>query len=225
MITDYQGKQEDIMTKKHRILSQLKDNFLFAIIRGKSSEEAVEISKAVYEGGIKNIEVTFTTPQADEAIKSLAKDYAETDMVVGAGTVMDAITARIAIIAGAEFIVSPNLVPEIATVCNTYGVPYLPGCGTVTEVANAMALGVEVVKVFPGGILGPAFIKNVHGPIPHVEMMPSGGVSLDNMDKWLANGAWAVGIGSALTKDMKEKGYSSVKKEAKAFVDKYNELK
>ncbi len=213
------------MTKKQGVLSQLKENYLFAVIRGNSAEEATEISEAVYEGGIKNIEVTFTTPQADESIKVLAKKYADTDMVVGAGTVMDAITARIAIIAGADFIVSPNLVPEISTVCNTYGVPYLPGCGTVTEVAEAMATGVEVVKVFPGGILGPAFIKNVHGPIPHVEMMPSGGVSLDNMDTWMDNGAWAVGIGSALTKDMKEKGIESVSENAKAFVDKYNSLK
>lgn len=213
------------MTKKQGILSLLKENYLFAVIRGNSAEEATEISEAVYEGGIKNIEVTFTTPQADESIKELAKKYAGTDMVVGAGTVMDAITARIAIIAGADFIVSPNMVLEISTVCNTYGVPYLPGCGTVTEVAEAMATGVEVVKVFPGGILGPAFIKNVHGPIPHVEMMPSGGVSLDNMETWMDNGAWAVGIGSALTKDMKEKGIESVSENAKAFVDKYNSLK
>ncbi|GEK89501.1 2-dehydro-3-deoxyphosphogluconate aldolase / (4S)-4-hydroxy-2-oxoglutarate aldolase [Alkalibacterium putridalgicola] len=213
------------MTKKQGILSQLKENYLFAVIRGKSADDATKISEAVYEGGIKNIEVTFTTPQADESIKTLAKKYADTDMVVGAGTVMDAITARLAIIAGAEFIVSPNFVPEISTVCNTYAVPYLPGCGTVTEVASAMATGVEVVKVFPGGILGPAFIKNVHGPIPHVEMMPSGGVSLDNMDQWMANGAWAVGIGSALTKGLEGNDYSKATENAKAFVDKYNNLK
>lgn len=213
------------MTKKQAILTRLKDNYLFAVIRGKSAEEATRISEAVYEGGIKNIEVTFTTPQADESIRDLAGKFDGTDMVVGAGTVMDAITARIAIIAGAEFIVSPNMVPEISTVCNTYGIPYLPGCGTVTEVANALATGVEVVKVFPGGILGPAFIKNVHGPIPHVEMMPSGGVSLENMDQWIDNGAWAVGIGSALTKDLKTQGYSSVTEQAQAFVQKYNEVK
>lgn len=213
------------MTKKQTILTRLKDNYLFAVIRGKSAEEATRISEAVYEGGIKNIEVTFTTPQADESIRDLAGKFDGTDMVVGAGTVMDAITARIAIIAGAEFIVSPNMVPEISTVCNTYGIPYLPGCGTVTEVANALATGVEVVKVFPGGILGPAFIKNVHGPIPHVEMMPSGGVSLENMDQWIDNGAWAVGIGSALTKDLKTQGYSSVTEQAQAFVQKYNEVK
>lgn len=213
------------MTKKQTILYKLKENFLFAVIRGKSAQEAVSISESVYEGGIKNIEVTFTTPQADQAIKELAVKYADSDMVIGAGTVMDAITARIAIIAGAEFIVSPNFVPEISSVCNTYGVPYLPGCGSVTEVADAMATGVEVVKVFPGGILGPDFIKNVHGPIPHVEMMPSGGVSLDNMDKWIASGAWAVGIGSALTTNLKEKGFDSVRDSAAEFVSKYNELK
>lgn len=212
------------MTMKHDILSSLKENFLFAVVRGSSAEEAVEISKAAYEGGIKNIEVTFTTPGADDAIKQLAKDYEGTDMVVGAGTVMDAITARIAILAGAKFIVSPNLIPEISTVCNRYAIPYLPGCGTVTEIGQAMETGVEVVKVFPGGILGSSFIKNVHGPIPHAEMMPSGGVSLDNMGEWIDNGAWAVGIGSALTKGMAEKGYSSVTEEAKKFADKYAEL-
>lgn len=212
------------MTKKHTIISKLKDNFLFAVIRGKSADEATEISEAVYEGGIKNIEVTFTTPQADESIKALAQKYAGTDMVVGAGTVMDGVTARIAIIAGAEFIVSPNFVPEIATMCNTYAIPYLPGCGTVTEIANAMATGVDIVKAFPGGILGPDFIKNVHGPIPHVEIMPSGGVGLENMHEWIDAGAWAVGIGSALTKGMNEKGLDQVKANATEFVKKYEEL-
>lgn len=212
------------MTKKHTIISKLKNNFLFAVIRGKSADQATEISEAVYEGGIKNIEVTFTTPQADESIKALAQKYAGTDMVVGAGTVMDAVTARIAIIAGAEFIVSPNFVPEIATMCNTYAIPYLPGCGTVTEIANAMATGVDIVKAFPGGILGPDFIKNVHGPIPHVEIMPSGGVGLENMHEWIDAGAWAVGIGSALTKGMNEKGLDQVKANATEFVKKYEEL-
>ncbi|WP_080147167.1 bifunctional 2-keto-4-hydroxyglutarate aldolase/2-keto-3-deoxy-6-phosphogluconate aldolase [Marinilactibacillus piezotolerans] len=212
------------MTKKQAILSKLKDNYLFAVIRGNSSDEATNISEAVYKGGIKNIEVTFTTPQADDSIKSLAKKYEGTDMVIGAGTVMDGTTARIAIIAGAEFIVSPNFVPEIAKVCNTYAIPYLPGCATVTEITAAMETGVEVVKVFPGGILGPSFIKNVHGPIPQVEMMPSGGVSLDNMHEWVKNGAWAVGIGSALTKELKTAGFESVTETAEQFVNKYKEL-
>lgn len=217
--------EESMTTKKQDILSKLEENFLFAVIRGESGEEATEISKAVYADGIKNIEVTFTTPQADESIKELAKAYHGTDMIVGAGTVMDVVTARIAIIAGAKFIVSPNFVPEISTLCNTYAVPYLPGCGSVTEIASAMETGVEVVKVFPGGILGPSFIKNVHGPIPYVEMMPSGGVSLENMNEWVENGAWAVGIGSALTKELDSQNYQSVTDVAKQFVEKYEEVK
>lgn len=211
-------------TKKQEIFTRLKENFLFAVVRGNSAQDAVAISEAAYKGGIKNIEVTFTTPQADEAIKSLVKDYSDSDMVIGAGTVMDSVTARIAIIAGAEFIVSPNFVPEISEVCNTYAIPYLPGTGTVTEIAEAMKTGVEVVKVFPGGILGPAFISNVHGPIPQVEMMPSGGVSLENMHEWVNNGAWAVGIGSALTKELNDKGYESVTEKSQAFVEKAKEL-
>lgn len=210
--------------KKYNILSKLHENYLFAVVRGQSADDALKISEAVYEGGIKNMEVTFTTPQADETIRSLAKKYKDTDMVVGAGTVMDAVTARLAIVAGAEFVVSPNLVSEIAEICNTYGVPYLPGCATVTEISTAMKLGVDVAKVFPGGILGPSFIKNIHGPIPHAEMMPSGGVSLDNMEEWINNGAWAVGIGSALTKGL-ESDYSVVKENTEKFVNRYNELK
>jgi len=213
------------MTKKSDILTRLEENYLFAVVRGSSAEDATEISKAVYEGGVKNIEVTFTTPNADDSIKELARDYAGTDMVVGAGTVMDEVTARIAIIAGAEFIVSPNFVSEIATICNTYAVPYLPGCGSVTEISKAMEYGVDVAKVFPGGILGAKFIKDVHGPIPHIEMMPSGGVNIDNMSEWMEKGAWAVGVGSALTKGVAENGYGQAKENAQEFYNKYQELK
>ncbi|SJZ86114.1 bifunctional 2-keto-4-hydroxyglutarate aldolase/2-keto-3-deoxy-6-phosphogluconate aldolase [Garciella nitratireducens] len=211
------------MTQKARILEKLKENYLFAVIRGKSAQDAYEISKAAYQGGIKNIEVTFTTPNANKTIEELAEELKDTDMVVGAGTVMDDVTARIAIIAGARFIVSPNFVPEISTICNRYAIPYLPGCGSVTEIAEAMTTGVEVVKVFPGGTLGPTFIKDIHGPIPQVELMPSGGVSLENMETWVKNGAWAIGIGSALTKNVKGTGYESVTEEAQKFVEKYRE--
>ena len=213
------------MSLKRDVLNQLEENYLFAVVRGKSAQDAYEISKAAYKGGIKNIEVTFTTPGAEKAIAKLAEEFAGTDMVVGAGTVMDDVTARIAILAGSKFIVSPNFSPEISTMSNRYTIPYLPGCGSVTEVANAMATGVEVVKVFPGGVLGAGFIKDVHGPIPHVELMPSGGVNLENMATWVANGAWSVGIGSALTKNVATEGYESVTTAAKAFADKYEEIK
>ncbi|SFH89119.1 bifunctional 2-keto-4-hydroxyglutarate aldolase/2-keto-3-deoxy-6-phosphogluconate aldolase [Pisciglobus halotolerans] len=212
------------MSIKRETLAQLEKNYLFAVIRGNTAQDAVDISKAAYKGGIKNIEVTFTTPGAEKAIEALAHEFKDTEMIIGAGTVMDNITARIAILAGAKFIVSPHFSKDIAILCNRYTIPYLPGCGSVTEIANAMETGVEVVKVFPGGVLGPGFIKDVHGPIPHIDLMPSGGVSLDNMEKWVANGAWAVGIGSALTKDVKTEGYDSVAVHAKTFVDQYKTI-
>lgn len=211
--------------KKFDILNQMHENYLFAVIRGKSAEQAVDVSKAAYDGGFKNIEVTFTTPNADQAIRQLSADAKGTDMVVGAGTVMDAATARLAIVAGAEFIVSPNLVDEIAEICNLYGVPYLPGTATATEVAKALSLGCDIVKIFPGGILGPKFIKDIHGPIPHVEMMPSGGVSIDNMADWVEQGAWAVGVGSALTAGLTDSNTAIVTENAKKFADKLATIK
>lgn len=211
--------------KKFDILNKMHENFLFAVIRGKSATQAYEVSKAAYEGGFKNIEVTFTTPNADQTIRQLSEEFQGTDMVVGAGTVMDAATARLAIIAGAEFIVSPNLVPEIAEMSNLYGVPYLPGTATATEVAKALALGCDVVKIFPGGILGPKFIKDIHGPMPHVEMMPSGGVSVDNMDEWIEQGAWAVGVGSALTAGLEDNHTDVVVENAKKFSTKISNVK
>lgn len=213
------------MSIKRETLVKLEENFLFAVVRGKSEDDGYEISKATYEGGIKNIEVTFSTPNADKVISRLAAEFAGTDMVIGAGTVMDDITARIAILAGSKFIVSPHFDPAISTICNRYTIPYLPGCGSVTEIANAMATGVEVAKVFPGGILGAGFIKDVHGPIPQVELMPSGGVNLENMATWVNNGAWGVGVGSALTKDVAEKGYQAVTETARTFVDRYKEIR
>lgn len=213
------------MSIKRETLAKLEENFLFAVVRGKTEDDGYEISKAAYEGGIKNIEVTFSTPNAANVISRLEAEFAGTDMVIGAGTVMDDVTARIAILAGSKFIVSPHFDPAISTICNRYTIPYLPGCGSVTEIANAMATGVEIAKVFPGGILGAGFIKDVHGPIPHVELMPSGGVNLENMATWVNNGAWGVGVGSALTKDVAEKGYQAVTETAKTFADRYKEIR
>lgn len=210
---------------KRDILSLLEKNFLFAVIRGSTQTEGYEVSKAVFEGGIKNIEVTFSTPNAEKVMRQLADEFVDTDMVVGAGTVLDEVAARIAILNGAKFIVSPSFNKKIAKICNIYTIPYLPGCGTITEVSQALEAGCEVVKLFPGGLLGPGFIKDLHGPIPWVEAMPSGGVSLDNMDQWIANGAWSVGVGSALTKNLKDGGYDAVTASAKEFADKLTSIR
>lgn len=205
------------------ILNQLQKNFIFAVVRGKTKEEGSQISESCIAGGIKNIEVTYTTPKASEVIYDLSQNYKQEEAVIGAGTVLDAATANEAILAGASFIVSPHFDANIARVCNRYAVPYLPGCGSVTEIVTAMESGVDVVKLFPGGLLGASFIKDVHGPLPFAEMMPSGGVSIDNLHEWIAAGAWSVGVGSALTKNLATEGYESVQKIAASFVNKVNE--
>ena len=206
------------------VLSTLKDNYIFAVIRGKDQNDGYEIAKAAVEGGIKNLELTFSTPNAAQVIKDLVEDYKDDDsVVVGAGTVMTLDLAKEAHEAGAEFLVSPHFSPEIAEYSREVDTYYMPGCGTVTEVVNAMNAGCDIVKVFPGGILGSGFIKDVHGPIPEAQLMPSGGVSLDNIAEWKENGAVAVGVGSALSRDVAEKGYESVADNAKEFVSKLEE--
>lgn len=212
------------MLQKFEVLNEMHKGYAVAVIRGKNKGDAVEISKAAFAGGIRSLEVTFSTPGAEEAIAELAQLGID-DMIVGAGTVLDAETARIAIMKGARYIVSPHFDAKIATMCNRYCVPYLPGCGSVTEIMEALASGVDVVKLFPGSLMGPSFIKDVKGPIPHVQLMPSGGVSIDNVDKWMNNGAFAVGIGSALTKGVTNGDYSSVEKVAREFMDRIAAVK
>ena len=206
------------------VLSTLKDNYIFAVIRGKDQNDGYEIAKSAVAGGIKNLELTFSTPNAAQVIKDLVEDYKDDDsVVIGAGTVMTLDLAKEAYEAGAEFLVSPHFSPEIAEYAREVGTYYMPGCGTVTEVVNAMNAGCDIVKVFPGGILGSGFIKDVHGPIPEAQLMPSGGVSLDNIAEWKENGAVSVGVGSALSRDVAEKGYESVAENAKEFVSKLEE--
>ncbi|MER2079838.1 PfkB family carbohydrate kinase [Psychrobacillus psychrotolerans] len=205
---------------------------LFSADESGKLDDASYFSKKV-AGAEVNVSIGLSRLGMDvELITRLGQDYfgryilkfLESE-VIGAGTVMDDITARTAILAGSKFIVSPHFDPAISTICNRYTIPYLPGCGSVTEIANAMANGVEIAKVFPGGILGAGFIKDVHGPIPQVELMPSGGVNLENMATWVNNGAWGVGVGSALTKDVAEKGYQAVTETAKTFADRYKEIR
>ena len=119
-------------------------------------------------------------------------------MIIGAGTVLDAATARIAILAGAEFIVSPAFDKETAKLCNLYQIPYMPGCMTITEMTTAMQYGADIIKLFPGSAFGPSFVKAVKAPLPQANIMPTGGVSLDNMEEWFKNGVIAVGAGGKL---------------------------
>jgi 2-dehydro-3-deoxyphosphogluconate aldolase/(4S)-4-hydroxy-2-oxoglutarate aldolase len=208
--------------KKYDILNRLKKNYLVAVVRGKNFNHTVSIIDAIVEGGINNIEITYTTPGASDLI-SHYRD--REDICVGAGTVMTASTADEAIRQGASYVVSPHFDSEIARLCNIYHIPYLPGCGSVTEVTAALAAGVDVVKLFPGGVLGASFIKDIKGPIPHANVMPSGGVSKDNINEWIDKGAFAVGIGSALTKGFDGSNPEIVTQNTKEFVTAYQNIK
>ncbi|MBO0377741.1 bifunctional 2-keto-4-hydroxyglutarate aldolase/2-keto-3-deoxy-6-phosphogluconate aldolase [Staphylococcus warneri] len=211
--------------KKMQTLNRLHDNYLVAVVRGKSKADAIAAVEHMIDGGIYNIEITFTTPQAEEVIQHLSQHVTDENVVIGAGTVLDSTTARLAILNGAEYVVSPHFDPDIAKMCNRYAVPYLPGCGSVTEIVQAMETGVDLVKLFPGDLLDANFIKNVHGPIPQIELMPSGGVSLDNLEDWYRKGTFAVGIGSALMKNAKDGNDSVIKENTEKFVGKFKTIR
>ncbi|MEH7491801.1 bifunctional 4-hydroxy-2-oxoglutarate aldolase/2-dehydro-3-deoxy-phosphogluconate aldolase [Neobacillus niacini] len=207
--------------KKLSILSKLADCGVVAVVRADSKEEAVKISEACVEGGIQGIEVTFTVQGADEVIKELASLYKDNgDVVIGAGTVLDATTARIAILAGAEFVVSPAFDAEAAKLCNLYQVPYMPGCMTITEIKQALEAGVDIVKLFPGNAFGPDFVKSVKAPLPQVNIMPTGGVDLNNVEQWIKNGCVAVGVGGNLVAPAKTGEYEKITEYAKQYVAK-----
>ena len=186
------------MLKKSKILEKIIDIGIVAVVRAENVEEGIRISKACAKGGVPAIEVTYTVPGATEVIKALQEQNKNKEMIIGAGTVLDAATARIAILAGAEFIVSPGFDKETAKLCNLYQVPYMSGCMTITEMTEALKYGTDIIKLFPGSAFGPSFVKAIKAPLPHANIMPTGGVSLENIDEWFKNGVVAVGAGGKL---------------------------
>ena len=205
--------------QKFEIIKQLCETGVVAVVRAENADQGIEISRACLAGGINAIELTFTVPNADQVIKTLADQFG-TEMLIGAGTVLDSETARIAILAGASYIVSPGFDFETAKLCNRYQIPYMAGCMTITEMIQAMEAGVDIVKLFPGNAFGPDFIKSVKGPLPQINIMPTGGVNLNNVDQWIKNGCVAVGVGSDLTAPAKTGDYAGVTELAKQFVEK-----
>lgn len=204
--------------KKYKILNQLHENYLVAVVRGNDEDETKKIVDEIIKGGFKNIEITFTVPNAEEVINQVHKQYGD-DIVLGAGTVLDAATAQIAINKGAQYIVSPHLDTNISKLCNVYSIPYLPGCSSATEIIEALRYGSDLIKLFPGGQLGAGFIKDIKGPVPNVELMPSGGVNLDNVSDWIEKGSFAVGIGGDLTKEFTGNNYEVISEKARKYVE------
>ncbi|MGN9164369.1 bifunctional 2-keto-4-hydroxyglutarate aldolase/2-keto-3-deoxy-6-phosphogluconate aldolase [Tissierellaceae bacterium HCP3S3_D8] len=206
--------------KKHEILQRIEKVGIVAVVRAENTEKAKKIALACMAGGIDSIEITFTVPGAQKVIEDLTREFGNR-LLVGAGTVLDSETARTAILAGAKYIVSPAFNLETAKLCNRYQIPYMPGCMTITEMITAMEAGADIIKIFPGSAFGPNIIKAIKGPLPQAVLMPTGGVSLDNVDQWIENGCIAVGVGGNLTKGSSE----DMTNTARQFVQKVKEVK
>jgi 2-dehydro-3-deoxyphosphogluconate aldolase / (4S)-4-hydroxy-2-oxoglutarate aldolase len=210
---------------KLRVLGKVIESGLVAIVRTNRSELAARIAEACALGGAAAIEITFTVPGATSVIEDLAKKYASGEILVGAGTVLDPETARIAILAGAQYIVSPSVSPETARLCNRYQIPYMPGAGTMREIVDAMECGADIVKLFPGETLGPAFVKAVKGPLPQASLMPTGGVAIENVADWIRAGAVAVGVGGSLTAGAQSGNFQLITDTAKQFIERIQQAR
>lgn len=181
------------------VVNELLASGVIAVLRLTSAAQIEPAVQAIAAGGIRGLEITLTTPGAIAAIRALAHDGGElADCFIGAGSVLDANAAKEAIDAGARFVVSPVLNPEVVRVCRERHVPVMPGAFTPTEILRAWDAGASMVKLFPSSVLGPGFIRDVLAPMPWLRLMPTGGVSLDNAAEWIRAGAAAVGVGNSL---------------------------
>lgn len=201
------------------VLKKLMDCGVIAVVRANSEEQAMKIVDACIKGGIVGIEITFTVPGAAEIIKTLSKRYSPDEVLIGAGTILDAETARTAILSGAQFVVSPCLNEDTVKLCLRYQIANMAGAMTVKEAVECMEAGTDIIKIFPGNLFGAKIIKAIHGPLPQAKMMPTGGVSADNVSEWIHAGAVAVGAGSDLTAGAKTGDYDSIVRIARKMVE------
>jgi len=205
---------------KAEVIKQIKDTGLIPVVRATSADEAMRAIDAIREGGVSVLEITMTVPGAVGVIEQLTKKYGS-DVLVGAGTVLDAETARACMLSGAQFIVSPALNMETIECCRRYGLAVMPGALTPTEVVQAWTAGADLVKVFPAGALGGAsYLKALKAPLPHIELVPTGGVSLKTAADFIKAGASALGVGADLVdlKAIRDGQASVITERAKQFV-------
>lgn len=202
----------------HHVLDTIKQEKVISIIRSDQPSELTEIVTSLHKGGVRVVEVTLNTPGALQAIERLVDQFP--DMLIGAGTVLDPESARLAINAGASFILAPTLHAGTIKMANRYQIPIIPGVFTPTEVLTATELGAQVVKVFPVGTLGPRYIKELKGPLSHIDMIPVGGVTNENAAAFLQAGSFALGMGSYLVNDqlVKDKQFSEITRRAELLV-------
>ena len=200
------------------ILDELKASGIVAVVRGKSHEEARGYIEDCLKVGIKSLELTYTIQNVFELIKEYSS---HAEALIGVGSVLNGKMASDAIEAGAKYVVSPGYSEEVNKVCKEMNVLYLPGCMTVSEIMKAMDAGNKMIKLFPGDVFGAKYVKAIKAPIPNVEIMPTGGVSVDNIEEWFANGVSCVGVGSSLIKGSLE----DIENTAKAFMKKMEKIR
>lgn len=211
---------------KMRVLNALKNCGVVAVVRGTTKEIGVKISESCIRGNVKAIEVTYTNKFANEIIRELSEKYDKNDdVVIGAGTVLDSETARMAILAGAQYIVSPSFNKDTAILCNRYNVPYIPGVMTINEIVTAYESGVDVVKLFPGNTFGQGYINSVKAPLPHANIMVTGGVNLENIDTWVKAGVDLVGIGGELNKLGEAGKFDEIESICEKYIEKFNKAR
>ncbi len=206
--------------QKIKTLQKIVEAGLVAVIRAETGDLAIKLVEACHKGGVGAIEITFTVHGAEGVIREIAHRYSDGEFVLGAGTVLDPETARIAMLAGAQYIVTPAVNEATVRICNRYQIPCIPGAMTVSEVIRAMECGVDVVKLFPGELFGPGAIRAIRGPLPQANLLPTGGVNLDNVSDWIAAGAVGVAVGGALTGAAKTGGMKAVTQTAQKFLEK-----
>jgi 2-dehydro-3-deoxyphosphogluconate aldolase/(4S)-4-hydroxy-2-oxoglutarate aldolase len=204
---------------KNEVLEKVKTLGLLAVIRGPSPELTVQMVEALVDGGVKGIEITYSTPNAEDVVKTLARKFGDS-IVLGMGTLTKPEQAESAKAAGANFLVSPVCEKNLVEAMVKTGLLTMAGALTPTEVFQAYSLGTDVVKIFPGSVGGPSYIKALKGPFPYIPMMPTGGVNASNVAEWFAAGVVAVGAGSELCPPQlaKEGKFNEISKKAAEFV-------
>jgi 2-dehydro-3-deoxyphosphogluconate aldolase / (4S)-4-hydroxy-2-oxoglutarate aldolase len=184
-------------------VEEIKKRAVVAVIRGANLETIIPMASALKEGGVTALEITMETPKALAIIEKAADVFGD-EIFVGAGTVLDAETARAAIMSGAKFVFSPTVRKETIEMTKRYGVISVPGAFTATEILTAYEYGADVIKVFPAGSVGPGYFKNLAGPLPHIPLMPTGSIDMENAKDYIRAGAVAVGVGSSLVDPKKD---------------------
>ena len=208
------------MTPRADVVRAIEESGVVAVVRLTDPRAGLDVAKALADGGVTAIEVTMTVPNAVALIAELSAALAG-DVLIGAGTVVNAATARDVMLAGARFVVGPVFRPELIAGCHQHDVPAMPGCFSPTEILTAWEAGADIVKVFPATTLGPGFFKDLRGPLPQIKLMPTGGVTRDNAGAWIRAGAVAIGVGSALVDPaaVADKRFASIRANAAHFIN------